>query len=208
MQDTKCLSHVSTAVVLFTIRETLQLLLTQGTPSQLPNATLTRDEGLDTCAKRALADACGAENVFLEQLYTFNEPGEVPSVVVGYYALVPHDRVDVRPGSCAWRDPASLPPIGDQQRRIVACACARLAAKLQYAPIAYQFLADQFTLAELQDVYEIISQKPLDKRNFRRRLRSSPYLVETRETRRGGAHRPAKLYRLRDPMPGNGREAP
>jgi len=201
MQDTNPLPPVRTAVVLFTIQQTLKLLLVRGDLWHLPTAALGENEGLESCAKRALAEATGVEGVFLEQLYTFNDPDGAPRVIVSYYALVPYDRVNVRPGSGEWIDSAALPLVAHGQRPIVACACERLAAKLEYAPIAYQFLADQFTLGELQSVYEIIGRQPLDKRNFRRRVRASQCLLETRDTRRGGSHRPAKLYRLRDARP-------
>ncbi|MHB8253266.1 MAG: NUDIX hydrolase [Acidiferrobacter sp.] len=202
MQDTNPLLCVSTAVVLFTVQRTLKLLLVQDRPWRLPTATLDANETLEGCAKRALAEAAGVEDVFLEQLYTFNEfGGGVPAVVVSYYALIPYDRVNVRPGSGEWVDSAPHPAVADGQQRIVTCACERLAAKLEYAPIAYQFLADQFTLGELQSVYEIIGRQPLDKRNFRRRIRASEHLLETRDSRRGESHRPAKLYRVRNIRP-------
>lgn len=201
MPDTKPLPPVHTAVVLFTIRRTLELLLLPGDPWQLPVADLGAGEDLDTCAQRALTEATGVSDVFLEQLYTFRASNGAPGVVVSYYALIPYERMHIRPGSSEWVDPARLPPITPGSRQIVACANERLAAKLEYAPIAYQFLADRFTLSELQSVYEIISRQTLDKRNFRRRMRASPHLLETRDTRRGGRHRPARLYRLSDIEP-------
>jgi len=198
VKDTNASLSVHTTVVLFTIRQTLKLLLVPGEWWCLPSAVLGESEGLESCAKRALAETTGVEDVFLEQLYTFGNLDGAARVTVSYYALVPYDRVNVRPGSGEWIDPATLPILAHGQQSIVACACERLAAKLDYAPIAYQFLADRFTLGELQSVYEIIGRQVLDKRNFRRRVRASQQLLETRETRRGGSHRPAKLYRLRD----------
>ena len=198
MQDTNPLAPIHTAVVLFTIQRTLKLLLLPGDPWQLPVVRLEAGEHLDACAKRALAEATGVDDVFLEQLYTFSAASGAPGVVVSYYALIPYDRMQVRPGSGEWVDTAALPSITPGQRQIVSCAGARLAAKLKYTPIAYEFLADRFTLGELQSVYEIIGRQPLDKRNFRRRMRASQHLLETRDTRRGGRHRPARLYRLRD----------
>lgn len=201
MNDTKPGSSISTAVVLFTIRDSLELLLVQGMPERLPTAPLVPGERLEACARRALGEATGIEDVFLEQLYTFGVPATPPEVIVAYYALVPVWRVNVRKPGVGWADPARLPALMADHQRIVRCASERLAAKLDYAPIAYQFLDEQFTLSELQSVYEIIGRQPLDKRNFRRRIQASSCLIETKETRRNGRHRPAKLYRLRPTSP-------
>ncbi len=201
MRDTKPLAPVHTAVALFTIQGTLKLLLLPGEPWRLPGARLKEGESLDACAQRALGEATGVGDVFLEQLYTFTASDRAPGVVVSYYALIPYDRVQICAGSGEWVDPAHWPPTAPGLRQIIDCAAERLVAKLEYAPIAYQFLADRFTLGELQSVYEVIGRRSLDKRNFRRRLRASQHLLETHDTRRGARHRPARLYRLRETEP-------
>ena len=56
----------------------------------------------------------------------------------------------------------------------------------------------EFTLTELQQVYELILREPIDKRNFRKRMLSLEQIEDIGKLRRDGAHRPAKLYRVRD----------
>ncbi len=201
MNDTKPLPPISAAVALFTIREQLEFLRLEGERSRLPTASIDEGETLEACARRALREAAGIEDVFLEQLYTFDGDRDGPRVVVAYYALAPCDRLQIRRPGVGWADPAHASDLAREDRVIVQRACERLAGKLEYAPIAYQFLADRFTLGELQTVYEIIGRQELDKRNFRRRMRASSCLVETRDLRRNGSHRPARLYRLRDTQP-------
>jgi len=79
------------------------------------------------------------------------------------------------------------------------CAHRRLVDKLDYSTIAFQFMPKEFTLPELQLVYELILDEPLDKRNFRKRILSLDVVKETGEKRKEGAHRPAMLYRLIHP---------
>ena len=75
----------------------------------------------------------------------------------------------------------------------------RLIAKLDYSTIAFQFMPTEFTLTQLQQVYETILQQEMDKRNFRKWILALERIEETGNEQRDGAHRPAKLYRVRDP---------
>ena len=92
-----------------------------------------------------------------------------------------------------------LPKLAFDHDQIIALAHQRLVAKLDYSTIAFQFLPDVFTLSEVQRVYEILLNAPLDKRNFRKRLRALDLVQETGKMRRTGNHRPAREYRLREP---------
>ncbi|MDA8389953.1 MAG: NUDIX hydrolase [Gammaproteobacteria bacterium] len=200
MSDTN--TRPATAVVLFTMDRVLKVLLVGGGRWRLPFGPVADGEGLDACAKRILTDSIRQSDTYLEQLYTFD--GATlgtggAGIVVTYYALAPLDKVGIPHRDSRWFALTDAPLLPDGHDRIVACASDRLVAKLAYTTIAHQFLPDQFTLAELQAVYEAISQQPLDKRNFRRRLQSSAHLVETGGIRREGRHRPARLYRLRQP---------
>jgi len=75
----------------------------------------------------------------------------------------------------------------------------RLVAKLDYSTIAFQFMPCAFTLSELQEVYEIILREEMDRRNFRKWILALEQIEETGEERREGAHRPAKLFRVKHP---------
>src|SRR5436190_1427434 len=70
----------------------------------------------------------------------------------------------------------------------------RLRSKLEYTNVVYSLLPRQFTLSELQQVYEAIADRELDKRNFRRRMLSLGIIKAAGEKRMAGAHRPAQLY--------------
>ena len=80
----------------------------------------------------------------------------------------------------------------------MALAHERLVAKLDYSTIAFQFMPENFTLSELQSVYETILRDDIDKRNFRKWVLALERIEETGEMHRDGPHRPAKLYRIRN----------
>jgi len=200
--------QVSTDVVIFTIRdETLQVLLRRresetldGTFWALPGEYVADLEPLDDCAQRALVEQTGLEDVYLEQLYTFGSPERHPGsrvISVGYFALVCGDRLGgVEPDSGGtWWDAGRLPAMYLDHDRIVRAARDRLAAKLEYSTIAFQLMPEYFTLSELQSVYETVYGRPVDKRNFRKRVLALEHVEATERKRRNGSHRPARLYR-------------
>jgi len=204
---------VTTDVVIFSIRDQqLKLLLIKrgGAPFKgkwaLPGGFVELDESLEEGARRELEEETGLAGVFLEQLYTFGQPGRDPRervITVAYYALIPSDQVSLCAATDAeavgWFSMDELPGLAFDHQNIVDMAHERLAAKLDYSTLAFQFMASEFTLSDLQQVYEIILQESIDKRNFRKWVLAMERIEETGEVKRDGPHRPAKLYRLIEP---------
>jgi 8-oxo-dGTP diphosphatase len=203
---------VTTDIVVFTIRhETLKVLLIKRAEDPylgswaLPGGFVGIDESLDAAAARELDEETGVTDVYLEQLYTFGQPDRDPRervITVAYYALIPSDRIQIRAATDAeavgWFGLPELPRLAFDHERILAMALERLRAKLDYSTIALQFMPQEFTLTELQSVYEQILGEPIDKRNFRKRILALDAIEATDRERRDGAHRPAKLYRAID----------
>ena len=168
----------------------------------IPGGALEQDESLDSAAVRKLAEETGATDVFLEQLYTFGDlDDQTPagSVAVVYFALVDHERVRLadRPEwQPDWFSMADLPVLALHNERVLDVARQRIINKLQYTNAAYSLLPEFFTLTELQQVYQSILGRRLDKRNFRRRMLAADLLIETKRTSTAGRHRPARLYRF------------
>lgn len=169
----------------------------------LPGGFVRVDETLDAAARRELAEEAGLTDVFLEQLYTFGDAKRDPRervVTVAYYALVnlPEKAVQAATDArdAAWFAVSDLPTVAFDHPLILDTALERLKGKVRYQPIGFELLPPLFTLGQLQQLYETVLERPLDKRNFRKKILSMGVLVETDEVQQDVAHRAARLYRF------------
>ena len=169
----------------------------------LPGGFVRLDETLDDAALRELSEETGLRDVFLEQLYTFGAPDRDPRervISVAHYALVALDGRTLSPTtdarSAAWFSLADLPSLAFDHEKILGTAVQRLKGKVRYQPIGFELLPAKFTLSQLQHLYETILERPLDKRNFRKKILSMGLLVELDEIQQDVAHRAARLYRF------------
>jgi 8-oxo-dGTP diphosphatase len=169
----------------------------------IPGGFVAADESLEDAARRELEEEAGVRDVYLEQLYTFGDPHRDPRarvITVVYYALIRVDELQLvaadDAAESAWFPVDTLPPLAFDHESILTYTMQRLRGKLEYTTIGFQLLAPEFTLSELQEVYEAILNRPLDKRNFRKKVLSTGILELTAHTRKAGQHRPAALYRF------------
>lgn len=179
----------------------------------LPGGFVDINESLEQAAARELQEEVGVTNVYLEQLYTFGAPGRDPRgrvISVAYFALIEAERQRIVAASDAadaeWHSvfkqaksakQGKLAKLAFDHKQILDYAVWRLRNKIEWTTVGYELLPKKFTLSELQRVYEIILQKPVDKRNFRKKILAQGQIVELNETRSDGAHRPARLYSFR-----------
>ncbi len=171
----------------------------------LPGGFVGEQEDLYDAALRELKEETNVSNVYLEQLYTFGQPDRDPRarvITVAYFALLSADEVAQQmihsgsdAGEARWWSIYSLPALAFDHDRILEYALQRLRWKLEWTALGFLLLPKEFTLSELQKVYETVLSEPLDKRNFRRKILSAGVLEETGNMR-AGDHRPAKLYRF------------
>ena len=169
----------------------------------LPGGFVHVDESLEQAALRELQEETGLFKLYLEQLYTFGELDRDPRervVSVAYTALVNLADHQVQAATDArdagWFGVHDLPTLAFDHAEILHLALSRLRSKLRYEPIGFELLPRKFTLTQLQHLYEIVLERTLDKRNFRKRVLSMNLLVETNEVQQDVAHRAARLYRF------------
>ncbi len=167
----------------------------------LPGGFVRLDETLDEAARRELREETGVENVFLEQLYTFGELHRDPRervVTVAYYALINLSDYQIKASTdarnAAWFALSDLPKLAFDHDKIYDTALNRLKGKLRYQPIGFELLPHKFKLSRLQKLYEMVLERPLDKRNFRKKILSMDLLIELDEIEQDVAHRAARLY--------------
>jgi len=199
---------VAVDVVILTVREhRLEVLLIKREhwPYEgmwaIPGCFVGPDESLEDAARRKLEEETSARDVYLEQLYTFGDPKRDPRtrvITVVYYALLRPDQLRLPGGADMVRlfEMYRRPELAFDHAAILEYTLQRLRGKLEYTTIGFQLLAHEFTLSELQDVYEAILNRPLDKRNFRKKLLLTRIVEPTPHVRMGGQHRPAQLYRF------------
>jgi len=167
----------------------------------LPGGFVHVDESLDTAARRELQEETGISDVFLEQLYTVGSLGRDPRervVTVAYYALVKLGDHTVQAATdarnAAWFGVDDLPDLAFDHDDILAMGLERLRGKVRYQPIGFELLPEKFALRQLQHLYEAVLDRPLDKRNFRKKITKMGILVDLDEIETDVAHRAARLY--------------
>lgn len=167
----------------------------------LPGGFVRIEETLDEAARRELEEETGLKEIFLEQLYTFGDVRRDPRervVTVAYYALVNltghdvHASTDAR--NAAWFPVSDLPHLAFDHDQILGAAHERLRGKVRYQPLGFELLPEQFTLSQLQRLYEVILDRQLDKRNFRKKVLAMEIVKETGRIEKDVAHRAARLF--------------
>ncbi len=169
----------------------------------LPGGFVRVEESLEEGVRRELREETGISQVFLEQLYTFGAVDRDPRervVTVAYYALVNlsdhHLKAATDARDAAWFAVSEARGLAFDHDRILQAALERLKGKVRYQPIGFELLPPEFTLSQLQRLYETILETPLDKRNFRKKILGMDFLVALDEVQKDVAHRAARLYRF------------
>ena len=169
----------------------------------LPGGFIDMDEDAEACARRKLKDETALENIFIEQLFTFSRVDRDPRcrvISIAYYALVKlsdyyaHAGVDTN--KVRWFPLSEVPVLAFDHAEIVKTALERLKGKISYRPIGFELLPERFTLPELHQLYEIVLQTKLDRRNFRKKMLSFGLLIDENELVSGAPNRAPKLYRF------------
>ena len=169
----------------------------------IPGGFARIDESLELAAKRELEEETGVKEVYLEQLYTFGDVNRDPRgrvITVSYMALVKSDEIHLNAQTDAadakWFSISKIPKLAFDHNKILEYALKRLKWKFEYTTVAFSLLPEKFTLTQLQELYETVFQKKLDKRNFRKKILSLN-ILEEEEIMTEVSHRPPQLYSLK-----------
>lgn len=209
---------VAVDLLVFTIEEAalkLVMIRREEMPFQnklaLPGVFVNIRESLEEAAYRGIEEETGLTDIYLEQLYTWGDPERDPRmriISVSYMALVPIHKIHLIRGKRTTQ--VSLYPVEElfaeeteiafDHKKMIACARERIKNKTEYTDVAFAFLPEEFTLPQLQRIYEILLGKELYKANFRKKIKD--LVEETEHYTTGVSHRPSQYYRRK----GNGEE--
>ncbi|MAE13111.1 NUDIX hydrolase [Candidatus Woesearchaeota archaeon] len=207
--ETRGFMQVAVDAVVFTVlQDELRILLIKRKypPFKgmyaLPGGFVNKGEELEEAVKRELDEETGVKDVFLKQIGTYGGVRRDPRgriLSVAFLALIqPNQRLKAATDAmdAEWFAVDGLPELGFDHSDIISDALEQLRYEVQTTNIAFQILPKSFTLTQLQQLYEDVLGRGLDKRNFRKKVKELGILKETSEMLREGAHRPARLYRF------------
>lgn len=203
---------VDAVVFGYTSKEGLSLLLIKRNIKPykdvwaLPGGLVGDNEPLEDAVYRELREETGVSINYLEQLYSFGEPGRDPRnrvISITYYGLVRPDaftvKADTDAGDAAWFNIKSLPSLAFDHAKIIEAAHARLKSKILYEPLGFELMEEKFPFSELEKLYMAVLDRPIDRRNFKKKVSKFGFLEETNEKQSlDGAGRPGNLFRFNE----------
>jgi 8-oxo-dGTP diphosphatase len=164
----------------------------------LPNRPVAPGESLTAAAAKVLREIGAPRAGWMEQVGAFGEELRHPSdtaLSVGYAAVFPTWFDEPAPSDGIWAPVTKLPQLAPRHRAMIEAAVDLVRHRLDVTPVAFHFLPSEFTLSELQQVYETLLGRALHKASFRRALHAAGLVAPTSEWRSEGRGRPAQLFR-------------
>ncbi|RYE40059.1 MAG: NUDIX hydrolase [Sphingobacteriales bacterium] len=171
----------------------------------LPGNIVGAEESLDQSASRILYELTGLKDVYMEQYYTFGDVDRHPQgrvITVAYYAMLRlGGEKTLKPVSdyaknAQWINVKNLPDLAFDHKMIYDKGLEKIKRRIKHQPIAFELLPEKFTLTQLQQVYELVLGKKLDKRNFRKKMLNFGILKDLDEKQKGVSFRAATLYKF------------
>ena len=163
---------------------------------------LTEDESLESAANRILYELTGLEKIYMEEIQTYGDIDRDPAgrvISVAYYALIPAHKYSEeysRQYGATWVNLKELPDLIMDHDSMVERGLRRLRRRAASQPIGFELLPKEFTIPQLQGLYEAIYQSKLDKRNFRKKILSMDVLIKLEEKDKSSSRKGAFLYRF------------
>lgn len=169
----------------------------------LPGGFITKQERVEHAAERILYSTTGVRNIYLEEIAVFDDFHRYPKwrvFTIGHFALISPEHYALSPGvdsmEVRWFGIHELPHLPFDHHDILLTALKKLQARVRYRPIGFELLPKNFTLPQLQRLYEVILNRHLDKRNFRKKLTAMNLLKKLNKKDPNSKRRAAYLYQF------------
>lgn len=170
----------------------------------------TDETSLDA-AKRELEEETKLTDIYLEELCSFTQNGRDPRqfisnspsriITLAYIALIDHNKVNAIASSDAkkvkWKTLSEIKELdlAFDHELIIEKAVDRVRGKLNYSNVGFEFVDKKsFTIPELQEVFEKVLGRKLDRNNFRTKILKLGVLTKLTETKKTGPGKPAPYY--------------
>lgn len=167
----------------------------------LPGGFVNMDETAEEGAARELKEETGVKDIFIEQLQAFSSPDRDPRervITIAFMAFVRQEHYELCAGDDAanaqWFPVDKLPELAFDHKQIIQTALERLRWKTTYEPLVFHLLNEEFTMTELQTIYEAVLGRNFDRRNFHKKMTSTGFIHDTHKTRQQNNGRPGTLY--------------
>ena len=192
----------------------------KGIKLALPGNLIYNNEHLDQAANRVLDELTGLKDIYLEQVGAFGDPNrnrkdsdrewlksirkepEARVITVAYFSLVKMPDYIPQASSFAkiagWASVSEINELAFDHFEILQAAKEKLKQKIKIQPIGFNLLPKKFTLSQLHRLYESILEKPLDKRNFRRKIQKLDIVTSLKEKQRDVPHKPSQLFEFNE----------
>ncbi len=160
------------------------------------------NESMNEAANRVLLKLTGLDKVYLEQLYTFGDPGRDPierTISVTYFSLLDLTKYKKQLSTefnAEWFPLKKFPQLIFDHNQMVQMARAKLRYKASLHPILFELMSDKFTIPQLQSLFEEVYNTSFDKRNFSRKILSTGLLLKLNEKDKANSKRGAFYYKL------------
>ncbi len=157
------------------------------------------DEDIDVAASRILYELTGMTNVYLEQLKCYGQVKRDAGsrvISIAYYSLIKLNDDINNLHDAEWFDVTAMPSLVLDHNKMVADALEKLQQNAIRQPIGFNLLPELFTLPQLLKLYKEIYRKPLDDRNFRKKIISMDLLIKTDKKDKTSSKKGAFLYRF------------
>jgi 8-oxo-dGTP diphosphatase len=166
----------------------------------LEGGFVEENESLDDAASRILRNITGLESVYMKQLYCYGDTKRDPGgrvISVAYFALIPIRDIDnklAEQNGVHWRSISKLPELVFDHNKMVKRAINDLQDQVKVKPVGFELLPQRFTLVHLQDLYEAIYLRKVDRRNFRKKILSMGILEKMEEKEKETSKKGAFYY--------------
>jgi len=171
----------------------------------IPGGFVHDDESLEDAAERELMEETGIKINYLEQLYTFGKPDRDPRkriISVAYFGLVKSSQfskleADTDAEEAKWFNIKRLPKLAFDHKKVLKMSIERLRSKIIYQPIGFELLDKKFPFSDLEHLYTTLLDRPIDRRNFKKKVMGLGILDELNEKAKSAkAGRPGNLFKF------------